>query len=145
MKDNIININLETTTSPIVTEVRGVDYIEFGTEEWRNLYPQFIIDLYYSSSITAAIVNSTTEMIAAESLIIEEQEGEIYVEKSLKLQNFIDRANGGECLHEVIKKISFDFKLQVAFALNIVYAKDRSQGISEIYHKTPRKSITDIF
>tara|TARA_R110000822_G_scaffold205419_2_gene341935 strand:+ start:7316 stop:9322 length:2007 start_codon:yes stop_codon:yes gene_type:complete len=134
MKDNIININLETTTSPIVTEVRGVDYIEFGTEEWRNLYPQFIIDLYYSSSITAAIVNSTAEMIAAESLIIEEQEGEIYVEKSLKLQNFIDRANGGESLHEVIKKISFDFKLQGAFALNIVYAKDRSQGISEIYH-----------
>jgi hypothetical protein len=135
MKDNIININLETTTSPIVTEVRGEDYIEFGTAEWRNLYPQFIIDLYYSSSISAAIINATSEYISAEDLIIEEnKEDEKDMEAKVKLQNFIDRANGGESLHEVIKKVAFDFKLQGAFALNIVYAKDRSQGISEIYH-----------
>jgi hypothetical protein len=73
MKDNIININLETSTSPTVAEVRGKDWIEYGTEDWRNLYPQFIIDLYYSSSITAAIVNATAEMIAGENLIIEDE------------------------------------------------------------------------
>ena len=56
MKDNIININLETSTAPTVQEVRGRDWIEYGTEDWRNLYPQFLIDLYYSSSITAAIM-----------------------------------------------------------------------------------------
>ena len=39
MKDNIININLETSTAPIVQEVRGKDWIEYGTEDWRNLYP----------------------------------------------------------------------------------------------------------
>ena len=51
MKDNIININLETSTAPIVAEVRGRDWIEYGdaTGDWRNLYPQFLIDLYYSS------------------------------------------------------------------------------------------------
>jgi hypothetical protein len=41
MKDNIININLETSTAPIVQETRGRDWIEYGTENWRNLYPQF--------------------------------------------------------------------------------------------------------
>ena len=70
MKDNIININLETSTSPTVTEVRGKDYIEYGTQDWKNLYPQFLIDLYYSSSISAAIINATSEMISAENLII---------------------------------------------------------------------------
>ena len=30
MKDNIININLETSTAPLITEVRGKDYIEYG-------------------------------------------------------------------------------------------------------------------
>jgi len=134
MKDNIININLETSTAPVVTEVRGKDYIEYGDAngEWRNLYPQFLIDLYYSSSITAAIVNSTSEMIAGEALIIEDEDDRD-LEATVKLQNFMNRANGNESLHEVIKKLAFDFKLQGGFALNIVWSKDRTQ-IAEIYH-----------
>ena len=134
MKDNLININLETRTSPEVKEIRGKDWISFGDAngEWPNLYPQFIIDLYYSSSITAAIVNSTAEMIAGENLIISDEDDRD-LEAKVKLQHFIDRANGNESLHEVIKKISFDFKLQGAFALNVVWSKDRSQ-IAEIYH-----------
>jgi len=132
MKDNIININLETSTAPTVQEVRGRDWIEYGTEDWRNLYPQFLIDLYYSSSITAAIVNSSAEMIAGEDLIIEDEEDRD-LEARVKLQNFMDRANGNESLHEVIKKLSFDFKLQGGFALNVVWSKDRTQ-IAEVYH-----------
>ena len=134
MKDNLININLETSTSPVVKEIRGRDWISFGDAngEFSNLYPQFIIDLYYSSSITAAIVNSTSEMIAGENLIIS-NEDDRDLEARIKLQNFMDRANGNESLHEVIKKIAFDFKLQGAFCLNIVWSKDRTQ-IAEIYH-----------
>jgi len=137
MKDNIININLETSTAPTVQEVRGRDWIEYGTEDWRNLYPQFLIDLYYSSSITAAIINATSEMIAGEDLIIEDED-ERDLEARVKLQNFMDRANGNESLHEVIKKLSFDFKLQGAFALNIVWSKDRTQ-IAEVYHVAVEK------
>tara|TARA_R100001082_G_scaffold59635_1_gene33086 strand:- start:988 stop:2946 length:1959 start_codon:yes stop_codon:yes gene_type:complete len=132
MKDNIININLETSTAPIVQEVRGRDWIEYGTEDWKNLYPQFLIDLYYSSSISAAIINATAEMIAGENLIIEDEEDRD-LEARVKLQNFMDRANGNESLHEVLKKVAFDFKLQGAFCLNIVWSKDRTQ-IAEIYH-----------
>ena len=134
MKDNIININLETSTAPVVTEVRGRDWIEYGDAngEWRNLYPQFLIDLYYSSSISAAIINSTSEMIAGEALIIEDDEDRD-LEARVKLQNFMNRANGNESLHEVIKKLAFDFKLQGGFALNLVWSKDRTQ-IAEIYH-----------
>mgnify|MGYP003634582437 CR=1 FL=1 len=134
MKDNIITINLETSTAPVVTETRGKDWIEYGDAngDWRNLYPQFLIDLYYSSSITAAIVNSTAEMIAGENLIIEDEDDR-ELEARVKLQNFMDRANGNESLHEVLKKVAFDFKLQGAFALNIVWSKDRTQ-IAEVYH-----------
>lgn len=35
MKDNILSINLETETAPIVQEVRGRDYIEYGTDNWK--------------------------------------------------------------------------------------------------------------
>ena len=131
MKD-ILSINLETSTAPVIQEVRGRDYIEYGTEEWRNLYPQFLIDLYYSSSISAAIINATAEMISAEDLIIEDEEDRD-LEARVRLQNFMDRANGNESLHEVLKKVAFDFKLQGAFALNVVWSKDRTQ-IAEIYH-----------
>ena len=134
MKDKILSINLETSTAPIVQEVRGKDYIEYGDAngEWRNLFPQFLIDLYYSSSITAAIVNATAEMVSGDDLIISDEDDRD-IEARVKLQNFINNANGNETLHEVLKKVAFDFKLQGAFALNIIWSKDRTQ-IAAIHH-----------
>ena len=132
--DKIISVDLSTSTSPCVTEVRGKEWISYGDAngEWSNLYPQFLIDLYYSSSITAAIVNATSEMISAEDLVISDEDDRDE-EARVKLQNFMNNANGNETLHEVLKKVAFDFKLQGAFALNIVWSKDRTQ-IAEIYH-----------
>jgi hypothetical protein len=130
--ENIISINLSTTTAPIVTETRGKDWIDYGTEEWANLYPQFLIDLYYNSSTQAAIINATAELIAGEDLVIEDEE-ERELEAIVKLKKFFNSANSNETLNEVIKKVAFDFKLQGAFALNIVWSQDRTQ-IAEIYH-----------
>ena len=131
MKDKILSINLETSTAPIVQEVRGRDYIEYGTEDWRNLYPQFLIDLYYNSSTHAAIINATAEMIAGEDLIAEEED--INLEAYVKLKKFLRHANSNESLHQVIKKVAFDFKLQGAYALHIVWNRERTE-IVELYH-----------
>ena len=130
----IINIDLGAQTSPQVQEVRGKDYIEYGDSsgDWRNLYPQFLIDLYYNSSTNAAIINATSEMIAGEDLVIDD-ENEQNQEAVIKLKQFMANPNSNETLHELIKKVAFDFKLQGAFALNIVWSKDRTQ-IAEIYH-----------
>ena len=134
MKDNLLSIDLSASTSPTITEVRGRDWISYGDAngEWSNLYPQFLIDLYYSSSISAAIINATAEMIAGENLIISDED-ERDLEARVKLQNFMDRVNGNESLHEVLKKVAFDFKLQGSFAFNVVWSKDRTQ-IAELYH-----------
>ena len=134
MKDKIISVNLETSTAPVVAEARGRDWIEYGDAngDWRNLYPQFLIDLYYSSSISAAIINATSEMISGKDIIIEDED-ERDLEARVKLQHFLDSANSNETLHEVLVKASFDFKLQGGFALNIVYSQDRTQ-IAEVYH-----------
>ena len=67
MKDNICSVSLETSTAPVVKEIRGKDWISYGTEEWANLFPQFLIDLYYNSSTQAAIINATAEMIAGQT------------------------------------------------------------------------------
>ena len=129
--DKILSINLETSTAPIVQEVRGRDYIEYGTEDWRNLYPQFLIDLYYNSSTHAAIINATAELIAAEDLVCEEDDTNL--ESYVKLKKFLRHANSNESLHQVIKKVAFDFKLQGAYALHIVWNRERTE-IAELYH-----------
>jgi|TARA_R100000482_G_scaffold43344_1_gene15121 hypothetical protein len=131
MKDNIISINLETATAPIIQEVRGRDYIEYGTEDWRNLYPQFLIDLYYNSSTHAAIINATSEMIAAEDLVVSDDDTSL--DAYVKLKKFMRHANSKESLHQVIKKVAFDFKLQGAYALHVVWNRERTE-IAEIYH-----------
>ena len=131
MKDNILSINLETQTAPVVSEVRGKDYIEYGTEDWRNLYPQFLIDLYYNSSTHAAIVNSTAEMIAGEDLIVEDDDTNL--DAYVKLKKFLRHANSKESLHQVIKKVAFDFKLQGGYALHCVYNRERTE-IVDLFH-----------
>lgn len=128
--ENILSVDLSSETSPVVQEVRGREYIEYGTEHWRNLYPQFLIDLYYNSSTHAAIINTTSEMIAGEDIVVDESEN---LEQFVKLKKFFAEANGKETLHEVIKKISFDFKLQGAFALHIIWNKAKTE-IAEIHH-----------
>jgi hypothetical protein len=131
MKDRLISINLETSTAPIIKEVRGSEYIEYGTEDWKNLYPQFLIDLYYNSSTHAAIINATAEMIAGEALHIDDADTNLdaYVE----LKKFFRHANGKETLHQIVKKIAFDFKLQGAYAIHIIWNQERTK-IAEIYH-----------
>ena len=130
--ENILSINLETQTAPTIQEVRGRDYIEYGTEDWKNLYPQFLIDLYYSSSTHAAIINQTAEIIAGEDLVCEEEDA-INLETFVKLKKFLRHANSNESLHQVIKKVAFDFKLQGAYALHIVWNRERTE-IVELYH-----------
>ena len=133
--ENILSVDLSSATSPVIEEIRGKNYIEYGTEEWRNLYPQFLIDLYYNSSTHAAIINATAEMIAGDNIVIddEEEEQRDNLDKLVKLKNFFFHANGKETLHEVIKKISFDFKLQGAFALHLIWNKAKTE-IVEVYH-----------
>lgn len=131
MKDKILSINLETSTAPIVQEVRGRDYIEYGTEDWKNLYPQFLIDLYYNSSTHAAIINQTSEMIAGEDLVAEEND--INLEAYVKLKKFLRHANSNESLHQIIKKVAFDFKLQGGYAIHVVWNRERTE-IAELYH-----------
>ena len=131
MKDSIISINLETSTAPIIQEVRGRDYIEYGTDDWKNLYPQFLIDLYYNSSTHAAIINGTSEMIAGEDLIVPDDD--INLDAYVKLKKFMRNANSKESLHQVIKKVSFDFKLQGAYALHVIWNRERTE-IAEVYH-----------
>ena len=131
ISDSLINVNLQTETSPIIQEVHGKNYIEFGVDKWKNLYPQFLIDLYYSSSTHSAIIKSTADMIAGEGITIEETDN---LQAFVKLKKFQNAVNSkGETLHSLVKKLAFDFKLFGGYAINVVWSRDK-QTISELYH-----------
>jgi hypothetical protein len=132
MKNNLISISLATATAPIVQEARGKDWIEFsGGDEWKNLYPQFLIDLYYNSSTHSAIINATAEMIAGEDLYVENED--VNLEAYVRLKKFLRHANGKESLHQVVKKVAFDFKLQGGYALHLIFNQERTE-IVEVFH-----------
>ena len=70
-------------------------------------------------------------MIAGEGIVIESDDENL--EMYVKLKKFFRHANSKETLHQVIKKIAFDFKLQGAYALHIILNRERTE-IAEIYH-----------
>ena len=69
-------------------------------------------------------------MIAGDGLIVEQGDN---LESYVKLQNFVQNANSRESLHDIMKKLAFDYKLQGGFALNVIWNQARTE-ISEIYH-----------
>ena len=99
---NITPIYFEQQTAPRISEQIGIDWIMYGEGEYKNLYPQFIIDLYYNSSTHAAIVNATSEMIAGEDIIIEGDEESINNDQWQKAQQIIGRINKKETLHDLV-------------------------------------------
>ena len=129
-KKQIISIDLKAQTAPIIKEKRGDDWIDYSGDNFPNTYPNFLLDLYYSSATHAAVVNTTSELIAGEDLVIDETDN---VEAKSKLYQFCKNPNNKETLHELVKKLAFDFKLQGGYCLNIIWSQDR-QTISEIHH-----------
>lgn len=128
----LMQVYLDQQTAPKISENAVDNWINYGSGEYKNLYPQFIIDLYNSSPTHAAVINATAAMIAGEGITIAE-DADKNLDAYVKLKKFIGQANRNETLHEVITKISFDLKLQGGFALNIIWSKDRT-AISEISH-----------
>jgi len=130
MKERLININLTNEVQPKSVEVNGADWIGFGDGEYKNNYPQYIIDLYNNSATNAAIVNATSAMIAGEDFICEDRKD---LAQYVELKKFLAAVNGQESAHELFVKLAFDLKLQGAYAINVIWSKDKTK-IAELHH-----------
>ena len=132
-KVQLMNVNFSEMTSPKVSETSHGDWIEYGTEELKNLYPQFLIDIYNNSPTHSAIVNATSQMIAGKGFVIENQDIQ-NAETLSRARQFMNKVNrNDETLHDVWSKLSHDIKLQGAFAVNVIWSKDKTK-IAEMYH-----------
>tara|TARA_R110002167_G_scaffold1338_2_gene5958 strand:+ start:3602 stop:5455 length:1854 start_codon:yes stop_codon:yes gene_type:complete len=128
----LLQVYLNQQTAPKITEVANLDWVQYGDGEYKNLYPQFLIDIYNSSATHSAVVNATSAMIAGKDVVIDEDGGNLQV--FVELKKFLANINrNGESAHDVIKKLAFDLKLQGAYAMNIIWSKDKTK-IVEVHH-----------
>ena len=131
MNNRLLQVHLEQQTAPKVVETDRTDWVEFGEGEYRNQYPQFLIELYNSSATHSAIVNATSEMIAGKEVVIEEESD---VTTNVELKRFFADINGkGGSVEELLSKTAFDLKLHGSYAWNIIWNVDRTR-IVQVHH-----------
>jgi len=130
MKDILQAINLTNVVKPLVREVPHQDWVQYGDNDYRNLFPSYLVDLYNNSATHAAVVNATAAMIAGDDIQVDESKD---LTQYVELKKFLANANSKETAHDIIVKLAFDLKLQGSFALNVIWSKDRTK-IAEIYH-----------
>mgnify|MGYP003109628657 CR=1 FL=1 len=130
--NRLLQVYLKQQTAPKFAENPADNWVQYGDGEYRNTYPQFLIDIYNSSATHSAIVNATSSMIAGKEILIEEKGNNLgtFVELKKYLAN-VNRK--GDSAHDLITKFAFDLKLFGAYAMNIIWSKDKTK-ISEIYH-----------
>ncbi len=132
MDNRLLQVYLQQQTAPRFTENAADNWVSYGDGEYRNTYPQFLIDIYNSSASHSAIVNATAAMIAGKEIHIEEDSGNL--QAFVELKKFLAQVNrNGDTAHELIVKFAFDLKLFGAYAMNVIWSKDKSR-IAEIHH-----------
>ena len=121
-KENILIFNFEANKPPVFKEERGKDYIVYGTESpWKNLYPNYLVELYNTSGKHNSIINGKTNYISGRGWKVDETVRTL--EDKVKLENFINRP-GNDSLFELTKKIVKDNELFGGYALEVIVTKD---------------------
>ena len=113
-KSDLSIVNLSTYTSPVVKEVRGKDFIEYGED---NNYFQYLIDRYNGSPTNNAIINGVSEMIYGKGLDAtnSNKKPNEYAQMKSLFNN------------DCTRKLCYDLKLMGQCAVQVIYSKDRSK------------------
>lgn len=121
-KENILIFNFEANKPPVFKEERGKDYIVYGTEApYKNLYPDYLVELYNTSGKHNSIINGKTNYISGRGWKVDETVRTL--EDIVKLENFINHV-GNDSLFELTKKIVKDNELFGGYALEVIVTKD---------------------
>ena len=107
-------VNLSTYTSPVITEVKNKDYIQYGED---NMYFQYLIDRYNGSPTNNAIINGISEMIYGKGLDATDSSDkpDQYAQMKVLFKN------------DCVRKLAYDLKLMGQCALQVIYSQDRSK------------------
>jgi hypothetical protein len=107
--------NFESIQLPQITERRGHDYVDFGS---NNLYPELLIELYNNSAMHHTCIDAKTDAITGDGI-----------------KNFgsTPMNTKGDTLDELFERIAKDFMIFGGYAINVIWNK-AGDGIAEMYH-----------
>lgn len=115
MKNNIKVIKLNSMDLPVITEVRGKEWVSYGK---KNDYPNELINLLQTSAIHNTAIQAKLDAVIGEGI-------------ELIGDEFVNREN--ETLNDVYKKIAYDYETFGGYALNVIWSKGGDK-VAEIYH-----------
>ena len=125
-------LNFGAHKVPTFKESRGKDWILFGDEgEYKNRYPEYLLNLYRRSAKHHAIINSKKDYVVGQGWSVD-AEG-LDTMGLARLQQFINEPNQYESLNDILEKVALDYELYNGFALEIVY-NQLNDKIAAIYH-----------
>ena len=109
------NHKFKTIDLPQIKERADKDWVNYGE---KNLYPDFLINLFNTSSMHHTCVVAKADATYGEGI-----------------KNYGDEIvnSHGETMNEVFEKITIDYQMFGGYALNVIWSKDGSQ-IAEYYH-----------
>lgn len=113
--NNILPINFGAIEPPKIREIRGKAWVFFGD---LNLFPEKLTELYNSSAMHKTAIDAKVAAIIGNGFKIY---GNTIVNKK------------GETLNNIFERCSLDERIYGAYALNIIWSKDRTK-IAEMYH-----------
>lgn len=125
-------LNFGAHKVPTFKEARGKDWILYGDDgEYKNRYPEYLLNLYRRSAKNHAIINSKKDYVVGQGWAVK-SEG-LDTMKLARLQQFMNEPNQYESLNDILEKVALDYELYNGFALEIVY-NQLNDKIAAIYH-----------
>ena len=119
-KSPIHIVQLGSYTRPEISEYYNEEFIGYGDD---NNYFQYLIDRYNGSPTNNAAINGIAEMIYGKGLDATDGKEKEAEYKEMK-----------ELLHkDVMKRITYDYKMMGQAAVQVIYTKDRSR-IAQVEH-----------
>ena len=115
--DSYVEQNIILPTERVFS---GRDMVEWGT---RNIYPDYLLDLYNNVPTLRSIINGNIDYIAGDDVSILPLQPEY-------LNNEINRR--GDTIREQVKDIAKDYQIYGGFALQVI--RNYAGEVSEVYY-----------
>mgnify|MGYP003146498214 CR=1 FL=1 len=113
-------VNLSTYTSPVIKEVNGEEWIEYGAD---NNYFQYLIDRYNGSPTNNAAINGISQAIYGKGINATDAN-----RKPSEYAQMISLFK-----KDVVRKLCYDLKLMGQCAVQVIYSKGRKK-IAQLEH-----------
>ena len=113
----------ETMPRPVETEVRGKNYVEWGT---RNAYPSYLLELYNTVPTLRSIINGNVDFITGDNVRLDIPNRPGFMRREIR---------------EQVKNIARDFEIYGGFALQVI--RDFTGQVAEVHYIDLRFLRTD--